>query len=255
MLDQQAGPHLGVAQRPFHILAHGDVARNAECADDLAIGVAQGPFGPEEGAGALAGEHGLLVGFLLSRLPHAAVGGHDLFRLLGREQAAIVVAEHRARRLVDDPCGSLVEQEVTPLLVLREDRVVRTVGDGGEQRVRLLQQPLLVEFALVRRGQLENQPPDEHIEDERCHRDEQPALGHADPDQRFRFAEQSGHDLVGQQDPQAGDRGVREGDHEGAGRRAGGFSGLAHRRDPDVHCWSQMRSNRRERRRAHRVAR
>ena len=139
-LDHRAIVRLAVGLRGEHLLAFGHVARDAEQADHRTAGIPQ--RAPDGHRDALAGGRGHPLGEALVAAggDHAQVVRAQSRGCLGVEEFAVQVPEHLGHRARDIPRCRPVAGEVAALQILREDRVVRVLGDLLEQLQRA--QPL-----------------------------------------------------------------------------------------------------------------
>ena len=228
VLEQGAVAGLGLDQPLLGLRAFGDVARNAEGASDVSLGIAQRPLGGQKYPSPLRRVQVLLVGLHTARRQHPPVDAPDQRRLLGRESSPVVLAEQGAGGTPHIAGRGVVDQQVASLLVLGEDGVAGTLGDGGEQ----LQGPGLFFrlglFAPMGGVQPPDQPADQHIQQQGGDDDEEPALEHAGLHERLGVVPQQAHRAVRQQDPETGKRGIHQRHTQGTMRQIDSFVGCVH---------------------------
>ena len=119
--------------RLFRLLALGDVARDAEQADDLALRIVHRSLGGQERARHAGGGHKLLERLGDARRHDKAVAFHHLPRVVRQEQGRVVLAQHFLTGFAHEPARRGVEHQITALGVLHIDCVRRGIDDELQQ--------------------------------------------------------------------------------------------------------------------------
>ena len=115
------------------LLAFGDVARDAENADEIAVLVAVDALGRLKSAAHAVDDFGVLVRLGFAEPEHFLVVPRSLPGDFFGQQLVIGFAEDMPDGLADKPRAGLVDEQVAKLLVLDEDRVARAVDDRPQQ--------------------------------------------------------------------------------------------------------------------------
>ena len=133
LLEGGAVARLALRQRLRGTAALGDVARDAEHPDHRALGVTQRPLGGQIHHHAVWCVEHFLEGFDPAAAHYLGVIGHQHRGLIGREQQAVIVAQHLVLVAAGQAHGLAVEQQIAALQVLGKDRVGRAVGNRRQQ--------------------------------------------------------------------------------------------------------------------------
>ena len=132
-VNQVAKAKFRVLQRLLGLLAFGDVARNAVGAYHIAFAVVQRPTRCLEDANTIDRGERLFAGSWTVRVDDFVIGQGQPCRFGGRINGTAVASQNFLSCLAYPPAGGSVIKEVTALVVLDEDGVVRAFHQGVEQ--------------------------------------------------------------------------------------------------------------------------
>ena len=111
------------------------VARHADQADHVSLGVAIDAFRRLIGARHARGGETLLERLQRAGLDHLAIVVDDRSRRLRCEQCRVVLTDHLLDGLAEQPRAGRVDHQVAAVEILDEHRVRRAFDDGAEQAV------------------------------------------------------------------------------------------------------------------------
>jgi hypothetical protein len=124
-----------LAQRLFGTLAFGDVVRDAEDADRLAITIAAHTLGDEVGRHLTVADGHAFERFGGSAREYFAIVFDEVAGGLGGIDVEVALADDLAGRETDEARGGRVHENVAALEVLDENRVRRRIDDGAQDVV------------------------------------------------------------------------------------------------------------------------